>query len=56
MKVCLYCDADEPCSNIGIAKALTEMLDTDALREIEQYLWVFVTNNSVDKGVGRKEE
>lgn len=45
MKVCLYCDAEEPSSNIGIAKALTEILSVDDLREIAQYLLVFAENN-----------
>lgn len=45
MKVYLYCEEEESISNIGIAKALTETLRTDALREIAQYLLVFVENN-----------
>lgn len=46
MKVNLYCEEEEQCSNIGIAKALTEILEVDDLREIAQYLWVFAVNNT----------
>lgn len=45
MEVHLYCNAEESSSNIGIAKALTEILDVDDLREIAQYLLIFVDNN-----------
>lgn len=48
MRVYLYCEAGESSSNIGIAKALTEILGTDDLREIAQYLSVFVENNSIE--------
>ena len=56
MKVYLHCDAMEPKSNIGVAKALTEILSTDDLREIAEYLLVFANNNSVEHGVVRKED
>ena len=56
MKVNLYCEAGESDSNIGIAKALTEILKTDDLREIVQYLLVFVENNSSEKGWGQKAD
>ena len=45
MRVELHCEAEERDSNIGIAKALTEILDADDLKEIAQYLMVFVENN-----------
>lgn len=58
MKLHFYCDENEKCSNIGITKALTEELKVNDLREIAQYLMVFVENNSIlfDKiGVGLYE-
>lgn len=55
MKVCLHCEAEESVSNIGIAKALTEILGTDDLREIVQYLLVFAENNPVDNSIGRQK-
>ena len=51
MKVCLYCEANEKHSNIGVAKALTELTEifgVNDLREIAQYLLVFVENNQTD--------
>lgn len=54
MKVSLYCEAEEQGSNIGIAKALTEILNVDDLREIAQYLLVFVENNPTENGVGKR--
>lgn len=47
MKLHFYCDENEMHSNIGIAKALTEELKVNDLREIAQYLMVFVENNSI---------
>lgn len=55
MKLHFYCDENEMHSNIGIAKALTEELKVNDLREIAQYLMVFVENNSIlfdEIGVG----
>lgn len=45
MKINFCCDENEWHSNIGIAKALTEELELNDLREIAQYLMVFVENN-----------
>jgi hypothetical protein len=58
MKLHFYCDENERHSNIGIAKALTEELKVNDLREIVQYLMVFVDNNSIlfdEIGVGLYE-
>ena len=46
MKVYFECAPKEPASNINIAGALTEALRIDDLREIAQYLMVFVNNNN----------
>lgn len=47
MKLHFYYDENEIESNIGIAKALTEELEVNDLREIAQYLMVFVENNAI---------
>lgn len=45
MKLSIHLDACETYSNIGMAKALIESnLSVDDLREIAQYLMVFVEN------------
>lgn len=46
MRVELYCEIEETVSNIGVAKALTEILDADDLKEIAQYLMIFAENNN----------
>lgn len=46
MKLSLYCESEEKGSNIGIAKALTEILSADDLKEIAQYLLIFAKNNT----------
>lgn len=46
MRVELYCEAEEKGLNIGIAKALTEILDANDLKEIAQYLMIFAENNN----------
>lgn len=51
MKVYLYIEENERYSNIGLAKALIELNErfgVNDLREIAQYLLVFVENNSTN--------
>lgn len=48
MILSIHLDAGETYSNIGMAKALIELnLSVDDLREIEQYLLVFVNNDPI---------
>ena len=50
MKIYFECEAEEKCSNIGIAKALTEELKPDDVREIALYLAAFVVAHQIEKG------
>ena len=56
MRVYFYCDKGETGSNIGVAKALTETLEADALREIAQYLLIFAENNPTENGIGKRAD
>ena len=50
MKIYFECEKEEMHSNIGIAKALSETLKPDDLREIALYLAVFVTTRKTEEG------
>lgn len=50
MRVHYYMDENENPSNIGVAKALTEVHDTSDLREIVGYLVVFIKTHQPTEG------